>query len=162
MATRIGQLRSFTSKRKPAKTLVDGKYVDNYICHPCPPGTTSPPRSTSASHCTGRTYGEQLSAQNQLIGQITKTLSASKNAENNINAGLVTKLQRMWATNEVRKKYDEMRAEHASKYLPNNKMRVPAVVGQLGKKAYSSHQMRICTLCHYLLLAIQFNDTTSM
>jgi len=87
-----------------------------FSCHPCPPGQTSPKGSIGKDSCIGQTYDEKFSSQSQLIGQITKSLSASKNAENNVNAGQITKLQRMWATNEVRKKYDEMRIQNATAY----------------------------------------------
>ena len=59
---------------------------------------------------------DQLHVQNNIIGQIAKTLSASKNAEFGVNSGQITRLQRMWATAEVRKNYDEMRLKHASQY----------------------------------------------
>eukprot|EP00942_MAST-04A_sp_MAST-4A-sp1_P008609 g8609.t1 len=77
--------------------------------------------NAARSECYNPKSEKLFNSHSKLIGQITKTLSASKNAENNVNSGQITKLQRMWATNEVRKTYDEMREKHATAYQKHGK-----------------------------------------
>ena len=45
---------------------------------------TSPKGSKGKDSCMGQTHEKKINSQSQLIGQITKSLSASKNAENNV------------------------------------------------------------------------------